>query len=301
MLAEKEIADAQCQLGNCFYNGIGTKIDKVQARCWYEKATKNGNIIAKDNLKKYYNKKMKIEVNKFKTNKHQKRLNFKELGQIGLNFFVTKFTKNNQEKTFNYIQQSKGNKYKMVPFDFKNCYKKDKGVRKNGKKGFEFHLNSADQGNMDAKFQLGYCYDEGIGTDINKVTAFELYKKGIGTEVNEKKAFELVKNLAKKEYLNALLRLGYYYDEGIGTEINKSKAFELYKIAAEKDHIIAQYNLREGVDKDEKKAFELMKDLAEKGYLDAQFQLGYYYDEGIETEINKSKAFELYKIQKKNV
>jgi hypothetical protein len=60
------------------------------------------------------------------------------------------------------------------------------------------------------------------------------------------------------------------------------------------------YQLGKGVDKDEKKAFELVKYLAEKEYdLDAQFKLGYYYDKGIGTEINKSRALELYEIAAK--
>jgi TPR repeat protein len=39
-----------------------------------------------------------------------------------------------------------------------------------------------------------------------------------------------------------------------------------------------------------------MKDLAGKGVVNAQCKLGYYYTKGIGTEINKSKAFELYKV-----
>src|SRR5205823_7989329 len=64
ILAEKEIADAQHQLGNCFYYGIGTKLDKAQAFCWYEKATSNGNIIAKYILEQSYNKKINAKKNK---------------------------------------------------------------------------------------------------------------------------------------------------------------------------------------------------------------------------------------------
>ncbi|RIA86395.1 hypothetical protein C1645_829363 [Glomus cerebriforme] len=83
----------------------------------------------------------------------------------------------------------------------------------------------------------------------------------------EEKSFELIKELAKKEYLNAQFQLGYYYDEGIGTEVNKS---ELYKIAAEKGDNDAKYNLGKcyklgkGVDKNEKNPFELIKNLVEK-------------------------------------
>ena len=45
------------------------------------------------------------------------------------------------------------------------------------KKAFEIYKNSADKGYVNAQFELGYCYSNGIGTDINKVKAFELYKE----------------------------------------------------------------------------------------------------------------------------
>ena len=54
-----------------------------------------------------------------------------------------------------------------------------------------------------------------------------------------------------------------------------------------------------GVEKDEIEAFEYYKKSAEKEYVDAQFQLGYCYDKGIGTEVNKEKAFELYKVYEK--
>ncbi|RGB32847.1 kinase-like domain-containing protein, partial [Rhizophagus diaphanus] len=167
-LAKLEIADAQYQLGNCFYNGIGTKIDEIQAKCWYEKATKNGNIIAKDVFKKNYTKKVKIETNKIKEIKLQKILNFRRLNQFGLNYFGTIFAKNNQEKGLNYIKKATMNELALLPFSINNYYKKDIGIKKNGREAFEFHKILAEQGNINAKFQLGYCYDEGIGTEINK-------------------------------------------------------------------------------------------------------------------------------------
>ena len=104
----------------------------------------------------------------------------------------------------------------MIPFDLNNCCKK-KGVRKDGRKAFEYHKTSAKQGNMNAKFQLGYCYDEGIGTEINKVKAFELYKVA-----------------AEKGNNEALYNLSFLYESGEGIDKNEKKAFELIKKLAEK-------------------------------------------------------------------
>ncbi len=51
------------------------------------------------------------------------------------------------------------------------------------------------------------------------------------------------------------------------------------------------YKLENGVEKDEFKAFEYYKQSVIQGYLDAKFLLGYYYINGIGTEINKEKGF----------
>ena len=62
----------------------------------------------------------------------------------------------------------------------------------------------------------------------------------------------------------------------------------------------AQYNLGEcyelgnGVNKDGIKALELYEKSAEQGYQGAKFRLGYFYLNGIGTEVNEEKGFELY-------
>src|SRR5215213_1500685 len=106
-------------------------------------------------------------------NKFQKLLSFKRSSKFGSNYFGAKSIKKDQDIDLVKLTVSE---YEIMLFDLKNFYKKEKGVRKDGRKAFEFHKLSAEQGNINAKFQLGYCYDEGIGTEINKVKAFELYK-----------------------------------------------------------------------------------------------------------------------------
>src|SRR4051812_41261637 len=63
------------------------------------------------------------------------------------------------------------------------------GVEKNEIKAFEWYNKSAEQGYFSAKFQLGYCHVNGIGTEVNKEKGFELYdeasgKKKINTQIN---------------------------------------------------------------------------------------------------------------------
>ncbi|GBC10314.1 hypothetical protein RclHR1_09510005 [Rhizophagus clarus] len=55
------------------------------------------------------------------------------------------------------------------------------------------------------------------------------------------------------------------------------------------------YQFGIGTEKNESKAFELYKKAAKKGQINAIYNLGYCYENGIGTEKNEIKAFELYK------
>jgi TPR repeat protein len=89
-------------------------------------------------------------------------------------------------------------------------------------------LNSLKFRDVNAQFQLGYCYYYGIGTKINKTKAFELYKEA-----------------AAKGSSTAQVNLGYLYDCGQGVEKDRKKAIYWYQKAAENGNAIALYNLGE--------------------------------------------------------
>ncbi|PKY31560.1 kinase-like protein [Rhizophagus irregularis] len=208
---------------------------------------------------------------------------------------------------------------------------------KNEIKTFELYKEAAEKaaekGQINSIHNLGYCYQNGIGTEKNEIKAFEIlgigtekneikafelyseaaekgqidsihnlgccYQNGIGTEKNEIKAFEF--KAAEKGQIDSIHNLGYCYQNGIGTEKNKIKAFEIYKKAAEKGQICSITNLGScyrlgiGTEKNEIKAFKLYKKAAEKGQINSIKNLGYCYQNGIGTEKNEIKAFKLYK------
>ena len=62
------------------------------------------------------------------------------------------------------------------------CYELGIGVEKDESKAFDFYQKSAENGDMAAKFQLGYCYVNGIGTDIDKDKGVELYNEAAGMQ-----------------------------------------------------------------------------------------------------------------------
>ncbi|GBB97802.1 hypothetical protein RclHR1_03070018 [Rhizophagus clarus] len=157
------------------------------------------------------------------------------------------------------------------------------GIDIDKKKAFELYQKAADLGNASGINSLGYCYFYGIGTDIDKKKAFELYQKA-----------------ADLENASGINSLGGCYLYGIGTDINKKKAFELYQKAADLGNANGINNLgycyKNGIetDIDKKKAFELYQKAADLGNASGINSLGYCYFYGIGTDIDKKKAFELY-------
>ncbi|RIB05187.1 hypothetical protein C2G38_1987389, partial [Gigaspora rosea] len=62
------------------------------------------------------------------------------------------------------------------------CYENKIGVKKNGRKVFEYYQKSADMGEVQGTNNAGHCYENGIGVerDIHIYEAFEYYKKSAG-------------------------------------------------------------------------------------------------------------------------
>ncbi|RGB37964.1 kinase-like domain-containing protein [Rhizophagus diaphanus] len=301
-------------LGLLYYYNIGTDEDSTKAFELFLKASENNYSFAQVYLGKCYNDGgYGIECNhNLAFNWFQKSA---ESGNVIAKFYLGNCYEfgigiaQNTIKSVYWYQKAANNGNTSAKFNFEN-----------GKKVFGLIKDLAEKGDINFQFKLGYCYDEGIGTEINKLKAFEMYKAaaekgytiaqynlgllyqfGEGVDKNEKKAFELMKDLAGKgDVLDAQSLLGYYYSYGIGIDRDIKKALYWYQKAAENGSKVAQHNLGEwyelgiGVNKDENKAFEFYKKSAENGYIDAKFILGYYYVNGIGTEINKEKGFELY-------
>ena len=145
---------------------------------------------------------------------------------------------------------------------------------------FQEYKASAEQGDAEAQFNLGYYYDEGRGVAKDKVKAVKWYREA-----------------AEQNYAPAQFNLGCCYDNGQGVGEDKVKAMKWYRKAAEQNYAPAQSNLGccydngRGVAKDAVEAVKWYRQAAEQGHPEAQLNLGCCYANGQGVVKDKAEAY----------
>lgn len=127
----------------------------------------------------------------------------------------------------------------------------------NVNRGEEFIRHSANQGNVNAQYELGLIYLRGSST----------------LHVDTEEAVRWFKKASEKEHLPSLNILGYIFSTGSSDKkikINEEEAIKYWKIAADKGFSEAQYNLANLY---LKKANELWEISASKGFQKSKYML----------------------------
>ena len=208
----------------------------------------------------------------------------------------------------------------------KECYNK-----KEYREAFILFEKSANQGYVDAKYNLGMCYYFGNGVPQNYEEAFKwwedateqgsmdaliaLEKYGARAEYNKgcdyyyghngvvqdyAEAVKWWKESAKKGSLDAMCAIGNQYYKGEGVSKDYTEAVKWYRKAAEQGRKEAQYYLGdayykgEGVIKDHSEAVQWYRKAADQGYAPAQNCLGDCYNNGEFGRKNYAEAFKWY-------
>jgi len=98
---------------------------------------------------------------------------------------------------------------------------------------FEFYKKSAEGGDTNAKFYLGYCYVNGIETEVDKEKGFELYNEAAGSKYDNDEVINHLDKVnhwyqkaAEEDNKLALYKLGELYEPGQGIHQNLVRAFE---------------------------------------------------------------------------
>lgn len=150
------------------------------------------------------------------------------------------------------------------------------GMKENAVRYFTL---SAEKGNMEAAFSLGYCYFSGDGVQKDKNKAIDLFKEA-----------------ATKGYPSAQTFLAKCYLDGDGVDKDSNQAFYWCKKAAEQKDITAQdmlgtfYQIGIGVNRNIPEAVKWYKKAAMQGNASAQNALGvcYCHGDGITQDYNEA-------------
>ena len=237
--SEQGYAEAEYNIGVCYANGNGVSKDIKQATEWYKKSAGQGNIsaqVALDRLPKTDRMSLMRQANDYYSNKQY-------------------------EEAFSvYMQLAEaGNADAETQNKLGICYYNGYGTAQDFKQAVYRFGKAADQGNANAQTNLGICYQDGSGVTKDYKEAVNRYKKSAG-----------------KGEAKAQINLGVCYYNGWGIKLDYTKAVYWYKKAAEQGKATAQYNLGtcyedgNGVIKDNTQAAYWYRKAADQGDADAK-------------------------------
>ncbi|MBP9990026.1 MAG: sel1 repeat family protein [Bacteroidales bacterium] len=174
-------------------------------------------------------------------------------------------------------------------------------------KGLGLLKQAAQEGNRDAIYWYGYCFETGTYVDVNYDTAFYYYKiladhgdaeglfkmglfyeLGDGVELDSVKSIDYYTQAANQGMATAMCYLGDFYRIGRFVPCDSAKAFEYYMQAAqsEDDPAMGLYYVGRsylegcGVAKDTLQALAYLRKTAEMGVGNAASRLGDFFYNG---------------------
>lgn len=157
------------------------------------------------------------------------------------------------------------------------------------KKALNYFTKSADMGNVESINWAGYCYQYGIGCEINYEKAMDYYRKAADMNIPD-----------------AFCNVGYLYEYGNGNvKQDYNKAYEWFKKAADMNYAEAmlaigdmyfkgEYALKADGMPDYNTARTWYEKALECGYIGAYNSLGNMYEKGLGANEDYDKAYEMF-------
>ena len=194
LAAQQGFANSQCDLGRHYAHGIGVEQNLTEAQRWYRLAAQAGQTLAQHSLAGLL------------FNSHNPHRDTSE----GMQWLEAAAEAGVVKAQYEAGSLKLGNTFPELE-DFQ---------------GAEFWLtNAAKNGSTEALYQIGNCFEHGVGVEQNYAIAVHNY-------------FEAL----KKDNTDAAFALGTLYEHGLGVEKDLKNALKCYGIAADKFHVSALFN-----------------------------------------------------------
>ncbi len=209
-------ADAQAELGECYYSGNGVEQDYTQAFKWFQISAKSGNTWAEFKLGYCYEKRLGTN---------------KSLRQAKKYYEICSDTVSEQEnEELLALVQSRLSLVKLfIEHSAKEILEigREAYINDQEEKALDCYWEAFDEGEPEAFTELGDCYMDGdCGLEVDKELAVKFYLQG-----------------AEKGSAECECNLGNAYSEGNGVLRNLQESARWYEKAALHNNCRAQYEI----------------------------------------------------------
>ncbi len=282
LAAENGYAHANYYIGNQYYYGLGFNQDYSEALSYYQKASEANDSYADYRIAKMYIKGEGVNADIINAEKYL----LKAINRVTLaNYDLAELYENNPE-TFQkssdtiyslyqkaldeLLQQEQNSHDAFTEIRIASMYLNGKGTNINIDEAVKWFEKSAEQGNPDAAYQLGYIYssEKYALSDIAKSNKYYaaalsdyekaeeensnataeyriglIYLNGLGVDKNIDKAVHWFSKSTSNGNASAAYKLAVLYDEGTEVTKNPEKAFLFYQLSSELGNPYANYKL----------------------------------------------------------
>ena len=261
--AEQDYAEAQFDLGNCYYYGWGVTKDYTQAVAWYRKAAEQGHADAQCNLGVCYENGWGVTEDYTQAVAWYRKAAEQGIAEaqcrLGDCYFNGWGVTKDYTQAAAWYRKAAEQGIADAQYNLGECYYYGRGVAKDYTQAVAWYRKVAEQGHAAAQYNLGWCYHYGQGVTKDYTQAVAWYRKA-----------------AAQGYAVAQNNLGLCYLEGEGVTKDYTQAVAWFRKAAKQGNAVAQFNLgvcyenRMGVRQDISEALYWYRKAAAQGHSDAK-------------------------------